>query len=108
MATQRLSLWTAVLIGGCIAALAAQAQTAAPPSSRDRATPPTTPGEGSTTQPDGGNGSLSHELSRSGGVVKPPETGDRGVVTPPPTGTQSTPVIPPPGTPGGNAEVKPK
>ena len=54
------------------------------------------------------SGSLSDELSRTGGVMQPPTTGDQGVVAPPKAGPQSTPVIPPPGTPGGNQEVQPK
>lgn len=53
-------------------------------------------------------GSLSHELSRSGGVIQPPPSADRGVVSPPNQGTSRTPVIPPPGTPGGNPLIQPK
>ena len=53
-------------------------------------------------------GSLSHQLSRSGGIIHPPPSGDRSVVQPPNQGTSSTPVIPPPGTPGGNPLVQPK
>ena len=58
----------------------------------------------------GGNppGSLSHELSRSRGVIHPPTSPDRNVVTPPHVGTSPMPVIPPPGTPGGNPRVQPK
>jgi hypothetical protein len=63
------------------------------------------PQQGTSTAP---SGSLSDELSRTGGVVQPPATGDQGVVAPPKAGPQSTPVIPPPGTPGGNQEVQPK
>jgi hypothetical protein len=51
---------------------------------------------------------LSHQLSRSGGVIHPPPTADRGVIAPPNQGTSRTPVIPPPGTPGGNPLVQPK
>jgi hypothetical protein len=65
----------------------------------------TGPQQGTSTAP---SGSLSDELSRSGGVVQPPATGDQGVVPPPKAGHQSTPVIPPPGTPGGNQEIQPK
>jgi hypothetical protein len=46
---------------------------------------------------DAGGGSLSHRLSRSGGVLHPP-----------PFSGSSTPVIPPPGTPGGNPHLQPK
>ena len=54
-------------------------------------------------------GSLSRELSQSGGVIHPPASGDRGMVTSPPNrGAGRTPVIPPPGTPGGNPMVQPK
>ena len=53
-------------------------------------------------------GSLSHQLSRSGGVIHPPATRDRGVVKPPNQGISRTPVIPPPGSPGGNPNVQPK
>jgi hypothetical protein len=49
---------------------------------------------------------LSDTLSRSGGVITPPEVGDPNVKAPPSVG--DTPVIPPPGTPGGNQNVQPK
>jgi hypothetical protein len=78
--------------------------------------PPTVPSGNGNTVPQqpplsGSNpahGSLSHQLSRSGGVIHPPPSADRGVVTPPNQGTSRTPVIPPPGTPGGNPMVQPK
>ena len=62
------------------------------------------------TQPnsDAAPGSLSHELNRSGGVIRPPPTHDRGVVSPPNQGVSRTPVIPPPGSPGGNPAIQPK
>jgi hypothetical protein len=64
---------------------------------------------GSTTTPDAGQpGSLSDELKRSGGVIRPPPTGDQGVMPPPDIGEQRMPVIPPPGSPGGNQRVQPK
>lgn len=66
----------------------------------------TEPQQGTSAAPPAG--SLSDELARSGGVVRPPATGDQGVVQPPKAGSQSTPVIPPPGTPGGNQEIQPK
>ena len=54
------------------------------------------------------SGSRSSELSRSGGVIKPPADVDRQMKqTPAPSGDRM-PVIPPPGTPGGNPSVKPK
>jgi hypothetical protein len=80
---------------------------AAPPGHQDQSER-STAREGSTT-PDGTrSGSLSDELSRSQGVVRPPETGDEGVRAPPRAGAQSTPVIPRPGSPGGNQDVQPK
>ncbi|HUB96186.1 MAG TPA: hypothetical protein VL993_09730 [Stellaceae bacterium] len=49
---------------------------------------------------------LSKTLSRSGGVITPPDVNDPNVKEPPPAG--NTPVIPPPGTPGGNQDIQPK
>jgi hypothetical protein len=58
---------------------------------------------GSSSEP------LSHQLSRSGGVIHPPVNVDPGITQPAPhIGPHSMPVIPPPDTPGGNPEVKPK
>ena len=55
------------------------------------------------------SGSLSHQLSRSGGVIQPPANLDPGLTQPAPDlGPHSMPVIPPPGTPGGNPDIKPK
>jgi len=54
------------------------------------------------------SGSTSSELSRSGGVIKPPVDVDpRMKQTPPPSGDKM-PVITPPGTPGSTPSVKPK
>ena len=57
-----------------------------------------------------GAGSLSEELSRSEGVIAPPEPGiDPGIVQPAPdTGGPTMPVIPPPGTSGGDPKVRPQ
>jgi hypothetical protein len=52
-------------------------------------------------------GNLSEKLSRSDGVICPPQTLDREIVTPPPGGGKM-PVIPPPGSPGGDPNVRPK
>jgi hypothetical protein len=53
-------------------------------------------------------GTLTETLSRSGGVLTPPPTGDTEMAKPtPPTGS-AMPVIPPPGTPGGDPSVTPK
>jgi len=54
------------------------------------------------------SGSTSSDLSRSGGVIKPPVDVDpRMKQTPPPSGDKML-VITPPGTPGSNPSVKPK
>src|SRR5207253_8346759 len=54
-------------------------------------------------------GTLSEQLSRSGGVIQPPSHADRKIEAPTPDpGAQSMPVIPPPGSPGGDPTVKPK
>src|SRR5690606_14871919 len=57
----------------------------------------------------GSTNSLSDQLERSDGVIRPPETAtpDMNVPAPvPDPGT--TPVIPPPGSPGGNQAIDPK
>jgi hypothetical protein len=54
------------------------------------------------------NPSQGNDLSRSGGVIAPPSTGNEDVVPPPSDGAPATPVIPPPGTRGGNQNVEPK
>jgi hypothetical protein len=100
----------------CIAVAGAPARAGTSDTAQNGSTPPTVPnGNGNIVpqqqSPSGSSpahGSLSHELSRSGGVIHPPSTPDRGVVAPPNQGTSRTPVIPPPGTPGGNPLVQPK
>jgi hypothetical protein len=53
--------------------------------------------------------SLSKQLDRSGGVIRPPAGVDPGIAKPPPAvSPHSTPVVPPPGSPGGNPEIEPK
>ena len=54
------------------------------------------------------SGSTSSELSRSGGVIKPPADVDPQMKQTPPSAGDRMPAIPPPGTPGGNPSVKPK
>jgi hypothetical protein len=54
------------------------------------------------------SGSTSSELSRSGGVIKPPADVDPQMKQTPPSSGDRMPVIPPPGTAGGNSSVKPK
>lgn len=53
-------------------------------------------------------GSTSGTLSRSKGVLPPPNVGDQIAKSPPDQGEASTPVIPPPGTPNGPHTVDPK
>jgi hypothetical protein len=99
-------LLAAMLLAAGIGMAAAQTQNSAPSASPNQG-PGTTnqvPQSGSSSPP----GSLSHQLSRSGGVIQPPATGDQGVVPPPNQGVSRTPVIPPPGSPGGNPSVEPK
>lgn len=50
---------------------------------------------------------LSDQLSKSEGVICPPQAPDPGIAVPPPGGG-TTPVIPPPGSPGGDPSVRPK
>jgi hypothetical protein len=86
----------------------------ADPSSADQSQAPPNSGNTGQASPqaqsnsDAVSGSLSHELNRSGGVIRPPPTHDRGVVPPPNQGVSRTPVIPPPGSPGGNPAIQPK
>ena len=53
-------------------------------------------------------GSSSSDLSRSGGVIRPPADVDPQMKQMPPSSGDRMPVIPPPGTPGGNPSAKPK
>lgn len=65
--------------------------------------PPTT----SETQP--APPSLTEELSRTDGVLRPPTGIDPGIQKPAPVPyPNTTPVIPPPGTPGNNPSLDPK
>jgi hypothetical protein len=52
--------------------------------------------------------SLSHKLSRSGGMITPPSGVDPGMTKPAPAAGSHGLVIRPPGTAGGNPAVKPK
>jgi len=52
--------------------------------------------------------SSSSDLSRSGGVIRPPADVDPQMKQMLPSSGDRMPVIPPPGTPGGNPSVKPK
>ena len=93
---------------------ACQAQTTAPapppaaPPQNDAA-PPVPPRDVVPQASPPASGTLSEQLSRSGGVIQPPPQVDRKIEAPTPDpGAQSMPVIPPPGTPGGDPTVKPK
>ncbi len=113
---------SAALLCSAIAVVEAQTQAgaaytgAAVSGVRNGQTQPAAPNDDESTAPPqepqsgtgAARGSLSHELSRSGGVIQPPPSADRGVVSPPNRGASRTPVIPPPGTPGGNPLVEPK
>jgi hypothetical protein len=61
-------------------------------------------------QGEGSGSPMSDRLSKSQGVIHPPqeEVDPAMKQETPPTGPNSMPVIPPPGTPGGNPSVKPK
>jgi hypothetical protein len=52
--------------------------------------------------------SLSKTLSRTDGVLHPPQGVDPGVTVPAPSTGSNMPVIPPPGTPGSNSAIEPK
>ncbi len=83
-------------------AFGAVVATAEEPSGRPGANQPATPAVPSAS------GTLSSDLSRSGGVIAPPAGIDPEIKqTPPPSGA-TMPVIPPPGITGGNPTVKPK
>ena len=90
---RRLSLLIMAICGSVSLVAAAEEQGAKQPSAP--AEPPAT-------------GSTSSELSRSGGVIKPPVGVDPQMKQNPPASGDKMPVIPPPGTPGGNPSVKPK
>lgn len=53
--------------------------------------------------------SLGEQLSRSKGLIQPPDGVDAGIEAPAPQPNPgTTPVIPPPGTPGGDPSAEPK
>jgi hypothetical protein len=82
-----------------------------PPAAQNETAPPAAP-RGAVPQakePGAASGTLSEQLSRSGGVIQPPPHADRKMEAPTPNpGAQSMPVIRPPGSPGGDPNVKPK
>jgi len=68
-----------------------------------------TPGASQNCAPangDSGGQNLSQKLSRSNGVICPPDVDPAMKAPTPNQGTM--PVIPPPGSPGGNPHVQPK
>ncbi len=104
-------------IGAGLVSAAAMAQSdgtvpdtqAKPPPAIENA-PPDKIGEplstGSTT---GKSGTLSEQLNKSEGVIKPPPGIDPDMKVPAPDPNPgSTIVIPPPGEPGGNPNIQPK
>ncbi len=99
------------LVAVLLVATTAQAQT--PPGQVPQTQPPTPllpPSTGvAPSGKESGSNPLSEQLSRSGGVIKPPDNVDRKIEAPTPDpGPRSMPVVPPPGSPGGNPGVKPK
>lgn len=101
----------ALIVSGILLCGTAAAQTGEPPR-EPPSSPPRSPPTSLPLPPDQGEGSgssMSERLSRSQGVIRPPQDVDPAMKEdPPPTGPNSTPVIPPPGTPGGDPTVKPK
>jgi hypothetical protein len=101
---------TIALLGGMLlggAALAQDGGRREPPPDPPKSPPtllPLPPEQG-----EGSGSSMSERLSRSQGVIRPPQEVDPAMQQEtPPTGPNSMPVIPPPGTPGGEPRVKPK
>jgi hypothetical protein len=94
-----------LLLAGLLTIVAAQAQTPAP-----QMTPPAAgAAQGNSGTAAAPPKATSEQLSRSGGVIKPPDNVDRKIEAPTPNpGPRSMPVVPPPGSPGGNPDVKPK
>ena len=113
----RLALLVLAAIFTAIALRSAAAQTQPPlPPSRSQdngIVPPEgqqgQPPQGLVPQQKGSSEPLSKQLSRSGGVIRPPTQLDPKIEAPTPDpGVRSTPIVPPPGTPGGNQEITPK
>ena len=107
----------AVTLAAAIFAVSALLAAATPAKGQNEAVPSLRPHQALPSPHGGGSAgaetstlgkSLSHELSRSRGVIKPPPTPDQNVLTPPNENAVKTPVIAPPGTPGGNPTVIPK
>ncbi|WP_428484504.1 hypothetical protein [Rhodopila sp.] len=78
----------------------------APSPPPERVAPPV--GNQGAGKPGSGSGSLSSQLSRQKGTVRPPNVDPGMTVSPSPRQQGTMPVIPPPGSPGGNPSVVPK
>jgi hypothetical protein len=101
----------ALMAGGvlCIgvAAIAPAVSFAASPAQEAPKSPPQDPRSRSSDRRPGET--LSEQLDRNNGVIRPPAGTDPGIAAPVPDPTPgTTPVIPPPGTPGGNPTIQPK
>jgi hypothetical protein len=99
-------LMAAIFLCAGVGMAAAQTQNGATGAAPDHG--PAAEGQVPQSGSSGAPGSLSHELNRSGGIIRPPAIHDPEVVSPPNQGVSRTPVIPPPGSPGGNPNVQPK
>lgn len=102
-----------VVLAGILAAIASSAAQdrgpQLPPDDRPlQRNAPAPPPQPRAAAPREQQGSASDNLSRSGGVLQPPDTGDDVIKSPPRPGEARMPVIPPPGTPGGSQSIQPK
>jgi hypothetical protein len=92
-------------------AAAAQNPQSAPPGATAPMAPPNSPSpppEKVAPRARADNRTLSDQLSRQGGTLRPKDV-DPGInVTPPANRQGAMPVIPPPGSRGGNEQVVPK
>jgi len=97
----------AILLCAALTHTAPLASFAASPAQEAPKSPPQNP---SATARDRRPGeTLSDQLDRNKGVIRPPAGMDSGIAAPvPDPAPGTTPVIPPPGTPGGNPNIQPK
>src|SRR4051794_15563605 len=99
-------LFLAALGSACASAQTTPNDTTPPPTTERRSDAPPPGSSGSSMER---GGSISDQLSRSGGVIRPPADVDPAMKTPAPsTGPNSMPVVPPPGTQGNKPEIQPK
>src|SRR4029079_8620705 len=92
------SSWVAIVAAMGLAVVAANAQ-AAPSDScldpvRDLAARHGTPSKPPTAAPDKKSDITTHDLARSGGVIKPPPVDDKSVITPAPNTRDAMPTVP--------------